>query len=403
MLKSLRLHNFKTFLNAEFHFAQRHLLIGKNNSGKTNLCAALRFLSMTRHVELAQACGMIPGGIAEVRNWHVKSNQIELSIECRLELDGRPIDFKYELVLAHEWNSRLVTVPEEPLKVVRERLAAIVDGQLETMLLENDGRGSKLTHERQVFEERREDAHSAVTLSPRNATMLSKLYELGDANRRAILFRNYLGSWRYFNLNPSEMRLARAPTAPAWPFSPDGSELANALFQLKNSDEPRYRRIIDRTRCIEPSLESVGFMIAPDQPPLPFVSLQGQPRAGWPGLSDGTLRILALSCIIEVASMFKSDSIPVPFLAIIEEPENGIYPGILRQVHGFFEEWAPTAQFLFTSHSPYFIDMFDADRKSVTVLRKAQDRTQVFVPPEPATATVDDSFTLSEEYASELF
>ena len=64
---------------------------------------------------------------------------------------------------------------------------------------------------------------------------------------------------------------------------------------------------------------------------------------------------------------------------------------------------APRAQFIFTSHSPYFIDLFDAERDAVTVLKRATDRSELETPPKPAALTEsDERLTLSEEYATEL-
>jgi predicted ATPase len=88
---------------------------------------------------------------------------------------------------------------------------------------------------------------------------------------------------------------------------------------------------------------------------------------------------------------------------MIEEPENGIAPGQLRRVFNLFEEWAPSSQFIFTSHSPSFIDMFDYRRSNVTVLKKATDHTDILSAKAPPIAVDgDDKLTLSMEYASEL-
>ncbi|MCH7704052.1 MAG: AAA family ATPase, partial [Planctomycetes bacterium] len=74
MLKTLRLHNFKTFLNTEINFTQRHLIIGKNNSGKTNLCAALMFLRDIGTSDFATALGNVAGGVHEIMNWASRSD-----------------------------------------------------------------------------------------------------------------------------------------------------------------------------------------------------------------------------------------------------------------------------------------------------------------------------------------
>ena len=45
MLQEFRVDNFKSLINVVFKPREINLLIGRNNSGKTNLCQALRFVS----------------------------------------------------------------------------------------------------------------------------------------------------------------------------------------------------------------------------------------------------------------------------------------------------------------------------------------------------------------------
>jgi predicted ATPase len=119
-------------------------------------------------------------------------------------------------------------------------------------------------------------------------------------------------------------------------------------------------------------------------------------------LSDGTLRTLAIAAIIETTAA-RHDAFPsITSMCIIEEPENGIAPAYLRSIFDLFEERSPAGQFIFTSHSPYFIDLFDGARNSVTVLRKAADHTEIGQPPALASDQGPDRLTLSEEYATEL-
>src|SRR5262249_26871484 len=199
-------------------------------------------------------------------------------------------------------------------------------------------------------------------------------------------------NWRYFSLSPLAIRLGsdetwrRSTSSPtgalpsAWwtACDPDGFDLSLVIFILKSFDDRRYRRIIQHVKMIEPALEAINFIPAPGQHPVPFVELNTQSRASWRGLSDGTLRALGLALIIETAGACSPPTNSVPCLSLIEEPENGIFPGMLRRFFDLFEDWAPTAQFFFTSHSPYFIDMFDDKRECVTILRQAKDRSETF-------------------------
>ena len=82
--------------------------------------------------------------------------------------------------------------------------------------------------------------------------------------------------------------------------------------------------------------------------------------------SNGTLRFLALSYILLAQ--------PNRFL-IIEEPENGIYVGFLKKLMKLIPENKVTSQILFTSHSPYFIDLFDDKLENVFVSNRDKYRS----------------------------
>ncbi len=410
MLKKLKVHNFKTFLNSEFTFGPRHLLIGKNNSGKTNLVRLLQFLGLTATNELDQAATWLPGGIQEICNWSLKSDQIDIALDCTWEYEGLPHSYRYELGLERYSPGRALAGKQAGLRLVNERLVLSLESK-NLILLENNGIEALI-----LREETNPQEHDRAQ-APNNATMLSKVYE-AESNRRTILFRNYLRNWRYFSLSPLAMRTGpveawrggQAPQA-GFPFhgwwtacDPFGFELSNSIFQLKVLDDRRFRQLLKHVRLVEPALEAINHIPAPGQQPVPFVALSNQQNASWNGLSDGTLRAIPMALIIETSAACSPPTNAMPCLTLIEEPENGIYPGLLRRFFDLFEDWAPSSQFIFTSHSPYFIDMFDDKRQWVTILKKATDRSESFSPPniEPEKNGAE-RLTLASEYASELF
>jgi len=396
MLKSLKLHNFRTYLNTTVPFTQHHLIIGKNNSGKTNLCAAIKFLRSTASQELADAAFEIPGGLTEITNWYSKSTEFEVACACEIPVDGDSHSFEYTLKIGITDGAQPEAKQLRGIGIRSEKLTVTGGGFTNVDLIENDGHEARLRHEKS------DEGFCAKTLAPRGATMLSKLYEL-DTNRRAIAFRKYLTSWVYYSLSPLAMREGwRSGSAHLGAMSPDGRDLASTLFRLKNFDERRYRKVLDHVRVAEPSLEAINFLPVPDQGPVPFVDMHGRPRASWASLSDGTLRALGLALIAEAAAPgdVESSDAPCP-LTVIEEPENGIYPGLLRHLVDLFEGRAAQAQFVFTSHAPYFINFFDATRNCVTLLRKKDDRTVLVVIPPPDDDD-EDRPLLAEQYSMEL-
>jgi len=402
MLKKLRLHNFRTYLNTELSFNQRHLVIGQNNSGKTNLFSALRFLGATATNDLAKSSVAIPGGAWEITNWALKTNTFELACECELPFDGQVHQFTYDLGIAVEPPGGPITDGGQQLvlHVINEQLSVRSETFGPVVLLSNDGREANMLHEEDLS--RRKQEKRPKTLAPRDATMLSKLYEL-ETNRRAILFRKYLSAWYFFNFNPHEMRFGWSnPGVPMGGLVSNGSNLALAIHQVKNNDERRYRRMIDHVQSVEPDLEAINFNISGGQVPIPFISLKRRAQASWIGLSDGTLRCLALAFIAEIVR--PSEDVHAPSyspLIFIEELENGIFPGHLRHVFDMFDDAGPAAQFIISSHSPYFINFFDSQRESVTVLRRNNERTEI-VPIPPPDESDPDRILLAEQYSAEL-
>lgn len=399
MLRRLRIHNFRTYLNTDLEFTRRHLIIGRNNSGKTNLCAALCFLRKTASSDLATAAQDVPGGIAEITNWAFDSDTVELRCECEIPFDGKPYVYSYDLELRVETSGTTPQEGQPAFRVTREQLILQGPEFRKTALLWSDGREAKMLHEEDFV--RRKQEHRVTTPAPRDATMLSKLYEL-DSNPRAVFFRRYLASWLFFSLSPDRIRFGWRGNSTVSALSTRGDNLASMLFQLKNFDERRYRNVIDHVRMVEPDLEAINFYPVPDQGAVPFVALRNNPRASWNGLSDGTLRCLALALIAEIVAgpSGLKDRTAAP-LVVIEEPENGIYPGQLRAVFDLFDERAGRGQFLFTSHSPYFINFFDGCRGSVTLLRRKKGITKIV--PVPPPEDDEDRPLLAEQYSMELF
>lgn len=400
MLTKLRLHNFRTYLNAEIEFKQRHLIIGRNNSGKTNLVSAIRFLGVSSVGDLSVAATWVPGGIPEMRNWYLDKDTIEMTCICELDYQGELCEFTYELAMRPVPSAGAGSSGPLELSVTQERLSLRSKSFPGVVLLDNDGHEAKMLHEEQQVQG--EGAHVPKTLAPRNATMLSKLYEL-DTNRRAILFRRFLGNWMYHTLSPHSMRVGwQGKTTNGFALNQLGDNLANVLFQLKNQDEMRYRRVIEHVKMLEPGLEAINFITTAERI-VPSVALRGRKQAEWVGFSDGTIRLLALAYLIELGGMYPNPLWPVPVLQIIEEPENGIAPTLLGKVFDLFEERAPNAQFILTSHSPYVIDRFDGSRECVTLLTRREERTEIVSPP-PVTPEDQgpDRLTLADQYAAEL-
>ena len=194
--------------------------------------------------------------------------------------------------------------------------------------------------------------------------MLSQLYEL-ENNPRAILFRRYLQSWSYYNFSPENLRLPDvARDDGALLFS--GANLNRVLFDL-HTEKPRLeRKLINVVKQVEPKLDLLSYSAPdPEHVHIFFEDVMGN-RVSARSTSDGTLRFMALAYVILTADQISELEGFAP-LVIVEEPENGLYVGLLKPLVEQISPTGETGQFIFTTHSPYFIDLFDANLTGVHV------------------------------------
>lgn len=406
MITRLRIHNFKTLLNFEVKLARRHLLIGKNNSGKSNLCHALRFLGATAASEYETI--RLPGGQDSACHWYSTSRTIELACTAELPIDGQRTLFDYELQLGVEQTATPSGTPQSPFRTLREMLTVRSKGSASQVLVESDGTTVSIADNREQEKDSKRRGRLTKTDAPRNASMLCKLYE-PSADRRTVLFKRFLGSTAYYTLSPPLMKFGwsderLAGTVGTRVLTSEGTNLAIVLFQIKNEDEPAYRAILSGLSRIAPELDSLGYYVTPDNKPVPYVILKGGRRAGWEILSDGTLLCLAMLTVFYHAQRVESAT-GWPTLSIVEEPENGVYVGAFRSIWEHVESVAPLSQFVLTSHNPYFIDLFDRDLSSVTRLKREGEVTTA----KPLSdfkgivAQHRDDFSLGELHFKEVF
>jgi predicted ATPase len=118
-------------------------------------------------------------------------------------------------------------------------------------------------------------------------------------------------------------------------------------------------------------------------------------------MSDGTLRYLAL-CL---AVMILADSPPSPNLPgviIFEEPENGLYVGLLKPLFEQMDFTGRNGQCIFTTHSPYVIDLFDSHLEAVHLLKPGSPSAVLTKPDANLVKKLLDDMPLGEMHYREM-
>jgi predicted ATPase len=224
--------------------------------------------------------------------------------------------------------------------------------------------------------------------------MLSLLHDR-QANTRAIAFRDYVASWQYYDLNAHRLRDDRFdPQATA--LDSDGTNLASALFLLKSNDERYYRRLLELAQKVERRLDALNFTPVGEHIKMELTDAKGH-RFDMASASNGTLRFMALAYII-LNNARQSN----PPLTIIEEPENGLYVRYLKLVLESIEPTAARGQYIFTSHSPYFIDLFEAHLENITLMEDRGTYSAMRKPDPPKVRKYLEEMPLGELHFREM-
>ncbi len=398
MLKRFRVNNFRSLLNVEFRPVGVNVLIGPNNAGKTNLCSALRFLGLTASQSLEDAIRTSIGETWNIQNVYTPDQNVEMEVECALPYEGKTIDFEYSLSLSLGAKS---PSSGRVLQVSREVLKATGAGATQIRLLKNTGETLEWPDvrwpEKPLHPLESGRKYLAAPSPPPDGTALYQLHP--GVNQLAKLFKQYLRNWGYYAFSPYSLRSPTVVRESPVLLS-DGRNMTRTYFSLHNEKPRLEKKLIEVIRTLEPKLDLFTYT-SPD-PDSVFLFMEDQKgnRFSAQSISDGTLRFMAMAYLVLSGEDSPPDS--VPGLTIIEEPENGLYVGHLKPL--FEKLVAPDHrdQFIFTTHSPYFIDLFDSCLEGVHVMKPGVPSSEIKKPDIEKTKKLLDQMPLGEMHFREM-
>lgn len=166
----------------------------------------------------------------------------------------------------------------------------------------------------------------------------------------------------------------RSPAPPGLPgrLIGSGENLPWLALRLQDSDPDDFASWTDHVRTALPQVRAIGA-IEREADHFAYLSVEyeGGYRVTSPGLSDGTLKILAMTLL-----SFLNDDV-MPGLLITEEPENGIHPRAIETVLQSVSMLYHT-QVLVSTHSP--VVLASTKLHDVLATRLGKDGSVTVVP-----------------------
>ena len=337
-IESIEIKNYRSFRGITLTDLPRMaVIVGANGSGKSSLFDVLSFLKDALAQNAASAVAR-RGGYRELVSRGMEG-PIVITVKFR-ESSGRLATYRLEV--GAETSGRVV-VEREILSYRRGRY-----GRPWHFVDFSQGSGLASTNESVYGEEGPVEERAEYALDDPSILAIKGLGQFREF-RVVSELRSLIENWHISDIHIAEARPS-AEAGYAEHLSTRGDNVAQVAQYLYENHRERFERVLEAMRLRVPGVKDVeakptedGRLVLRFQDGSfkdPFIARY---------VSDGTIKMFAYLVLLY-------DPEPHPLLAV-EEPENQLYPDLLRELVEEFRDYARRGGQVFVStHSPDFLN-----------------------------------------------
>ena len=330
------------------------VVIGKNGVGKSTLFDTFGFISDCLKYGVEEACDLKQRGCYERIVSLGSREPIKVELYYREGKDERPIT--YELEIDVEKNGRPYVKSER----LRQRRKGQKSGQPFMFLDLTKGKGKAWKGDSYGDEE---SEKVLVELTDSRHLGIATLGAFKEHPRIAA-FREFLEGWYLCYFTPDAAR-SLPMAGPQKYLNMHGDNMGNVVQYMERENPELLRKILEKIASKIPGINKISTKKTDDGRLLLQFNDKGFKDPFYAQrMSDGTLKYFAYMLLMEESSQR-------PFICI-EEPENGLYHGILNSLALEFRRHASEkktkSQIFITTHSPNCVDALSPE--DVWILEK---------------------------------
>ena len=397
MIRRIQALNYRCLRYVDIALDRFHVLVGPNASGKSTLLDVVAFLGDV------VASGLEEAVEKRTRNFQdlvwkrpAKDLGFELAVEFtvpdalkkQLPQEKRFELFRYEIAITENSGTTRID-SERGLLMPCGRSAAPAQQVLRfpdppkvpaTILLGGGRPGSRtiLSKSREgrdnfnieVSKQAGKGWTIAISFGPARST-LGNLPESPETFPVSTYVKRLLetGTQRLF-LDSVRMRQSSPPERRREAFFSDGSNLPQVIRKLRAENDTAFRAWLNHVRSALPEIQDVRVVEREDDRHC-YLMLRYSSGVDVPSwtISDGTLRLLALTLPAYIQEPGK--------IYLMEEPENGLHPGVIQDVYDALSS-VYDSQVLLATHSPIFLS--HADLEHVLCVGKSSEGATDIIP-----------------------
>ncbi|MDX2301872.1 MAG: AAA family ATPase [Microscillaceae bacterium] len=399
MLDKIYIRNFKSLENVSLELQDVNLLIGANNSGKTNLLKALVFFSRWLKTDFRlneNGFKRLVFGQKEI----VSENEA-IALTFRKKMDDKEFIYCAEIYKIHNdlysYNQFVGIAKNEVKRHFTITNLNYIDENFPEFILqieENSFYKNKPYDKFQEIEEknyndfimyRLEDSEVKIEANP---SSYQKNFLERHSNRYFSGFITELletfSTLKIYQPAPSKFSKPYPTLAKDYTVQEDAANLVSFLDNMRDEYPEVIKAIVDdlhysveefvdlRFQKVDITQDSEAFKLYGDKTFKKFGLFDKYGRTYWAEeLSEGTLYFLALLAIIHQPNP--------PKLLLLEEPEKGIHPRRIKDVleYIFLLSSKKNIQVIMTTHSPEVLNFFREMPENVFIVDKKEDATEI--------------------------
>lgn len=325
MIETLRVQGFKSLRDTALTLRPFTVLIGPNDSGKSSVLDAIRFLGRTQEEALKE----LGAQSLQELSWMGTAGHLQWQVSG--SADGAPYVYKLRLKVGAD---RPV---DESLEVQGHTVFPMAEGKAALFSA----------------------AGSISSGTPGSPMLAGAQIHDSKSQERVQLARESLRSSRRYHFDATALRELN-PIAPVPVLSSRGHSLAAVLDHILGEDRDAFAAIEDTLRRLVPTLQGLSLrtvMIDGKSPAkaLDFVLKDNGSKVRIPAAqaSEGALLLTAFLALVY------GDT---PEILLVEEPENGLHPRRLKAVLQLFRDISTgkvgnrPRQVIVTTHNPILLN-----------------------------------------------
>ena len=342
MIKRVGIKNFKSFKDIDTTLDIFSILVGPNNSGKTNFRRALLFLrgvaiGNTISESLLHACGTL------LNIAYDDKSAIEFSLDIMIGSDV----FYYTLIINKGDTDEAYYVENEKLYITAS------EENKKTLVMDNKKGKSKC-----------KEMESKDFTAAEFDFQKTAISQLNDVKRHAnfIALKRFLSYMWFFDFDPEAMKADVRYEPGKMLYDPLGYNITGTLFNIKDNHPEIFKQIKERLCAIISEIEDIDVKRRSEDNSLVLLFYEKNRKMPFllTNVSDGVLRTLG------VITAFLTPP-PHPTVMFLEEVDKGIHFRRVRDIVAFLQsriaiDEKNKRQIILTTHNPYLLDFIKPEQ-----------------------------------------